>query len=116
VIPAGSAPVVDVARLLGVAPPSEAGPSRVGRFVTVAAHGQGRPVSLAVEEVRGIRALARAELDTLPALLGAVDLRGARAMGAVDGELLLILETTRLVPETVWSSLSGAGVQGAPTT
>jgi purine-binding chemotaxis protein CheW len=109
------APVVDVARLLGVTAPSEPRPSRIGRFVTVAAHGHGRPVSLAVEDVRGIGALARADLDALPPLLGAVDVRGARAIGAADGELLLILETTRLVPETVWSHLSRAGVEGALT-
>jgi len=107
--------VVDVARLLGVTPPSEPRPSRIGRFVTVAAHGHGRPISLAVEDVRGIRALARAELDALPPLLGAVDARGARAIGATDGELLLILETTRLVSEAVWSQLSRAYAEGAPT-
>jgi len=109
------APVVDVARLLGVTPPNEPRPSRIGRFVTVAAHGHGRPISLAVEDVRGIRALARAELDALPPLLGAVDARGARAIGATDGELLLILETTRLVSEAVWSQLSRAYAEGAPT-
>lgn len=110
------APVVDLARLLGVTAASAPRPSRIGRFVTVAAHRDGRPVSLAVDEVHGIRALARAELDALPPLLRAVDVRGARAIGAVDGELLLVLETTRLVPATVWSNLSQAGVEGAPAT
>ncbi|HEY8926452.1 MAG TPA: chemotaxis protein CheW [Polyangia bacterium] len=105
-------PVVDVARLLGAAAARDPRPNRIGRFVTVAAHGHGRPVALAVEEVRGIRALGRTELYALPPLLGAVDVRGARAIGAADGELLLILETSHLVPETVWSSLSRAGVEG----
>jgi len=105
------APVVDVARLLGSTTPAAAGaerPSRVGRFVTVAAHGHGRPVSLAVEDVRGIRALGATELGALPPHLGAVDVRGARAIGAIDGELSLILEATRLVPDTVWAQLSRA--------
>ena len=113
------APVVDLAQLLGVTIAGarrEPRASRIGRFVTVAAHGQGRRLSLAVEEVRGIRALTPAALGTLPPLLRAVDARGAGAIGALDDELLLILETTRLLPESVWSSLASAGAQGALTT
>jgi len=113
------APVLDLARLLGVTVPAALRDERAGRlarFVTVAAHGHGRRVSLAVDEVRGIRALARAELGELPPLLRAVDARGAGAIGAVDHELLLVLETTRLVPESVWSRVSAAGAEGAPPT
>ena len=107
-----------LARLLGVGRPGAPDgqpPSRIGRFVTVTAHGHGRPLSLAVEEVRGIRALAHAELGTLPPLLQAFDAHGARAIGALDDELLLILETTRLVPESVWSSVSTANAAGGAT-
>ena len=79
--------VVDVAALVG----SDARAPR--RFVTVRA-GE-RPVALAVEAVDGIRALASEEL---PPLLGDAASTLVARIAADAGELLLVLQASRLLP------------------
>lgn len=96
-------PVVDLARLLG-----EHSATRPARFVILKTDG-GR-VALTVSEVIGIRTLEASSLAGLPPLL-----RGARAdlvgaVGALDSQLLLVLEGGRLLPDSAWSELHAASV------
>jgi purine-binding chemotaxis protein CheW len=92
-------PVLDTRLLLGL---PEGEPAR---FVLVQA-GR-RTVALAVDEVVGVDRIATDELGELPSILreagdGVVSLIGSR-----DGELLLVLQSTRLVPDAVWTDLLG---------
>lgn len=89
-------PIVVVGRLLG----HEEG--HVDRFVVVrAGH---RRVGLAVDEVIGVRALSGQMLAGLPPLIA----QGSRAIaeiGALDGELMLVLDAARMVPADVFAML-----------
>jgi len=93
-------PVVDVGALLG-----DGEPPRAARFVSVRT-GQ-RHVALAVEGVLGIRELAAESLSELPPLLGDVGRAAVAHIGALDAELLVVLEAARLVPESLWRMLEG---------
>jgi purine-binding chemotaxis protein CheW len=96
-------PVVDLARLLGQQ--SEATNSR---FVLVRA--DGRHVALSVAEVMGIRTLDARSLEALPPLLlGGAHAEFVTALGALDAHLLLVLESGRILPESVWSDLRVGG-------
>ena len=68
-----------------------------GRWVTVRAGA--RSVALAVEEVLGVAQLAAAGEQGLPPLFQGSAGAGVRALGRLDGELLTILESARVVPE-----------------
>jgi purine-binding chemotaxis protein CheW len=93
-------PVVDLGLLLsGVR--SERG---FGRFVTLKL--AGRAVALGVDGVTGFRALSSARLLALPPLLSALSSQHLAAMGALDAELLVVLQVTRLLSEDVWAQLS----------
>lgn len=88
--------VVDVARLLGVpaAPPA--------RFLTARA-GE-RWIALAVDEVLGVKALAREDMLRLPSLFE----RGGEpiaAVGTIDADLVFLLESSRIVPAALWDRL-----------
>lgn len=95
-------PVVDTGSLLGAAE------SRPTRFVTVRAGN--RLVVLAVDAVLGLRAIADDSLQELPPLLGDSRADLIAAIGAVDSELLLVLRTARVVPESMWAVLELEGV------
>jgi purine-binding chemotaxis protein CheW len=90
-------PVVDTGKFLGV---PETCPTR---FVT--AKVAGRITALAVDAVLGVRALPRASLSELPPLLRDVSAESVMALGVLDASLLLLLETSRMVPEPVWRML-----------
>jgi purine-binding chemotaxis protein CheW len=91
-------PVVDAGAVLGMREPA-----RPTRFVTLKAGG--KPVAVAVEEVLGIRELASASLRELPPLLREAGSEVVSAVGTLDAELLMVLQTARLVPESVWQAL-----------
>lgn len=91
-------PVVDLGALLGASEPSGA-----RRFVTLKT-GE-RRVALAVEGVVSLRELPAGSMGDLPPLLGEDAGGAAAAIGALDGELLVVLRTARLVPEAVWQAL-----------
>jgi purine-binding chemotaxis protein CheW len=95
-------PVVDTGSLLGVTQ------SRPTRFVTVKA-GK-RLVVLAVDAVLGLRAIPPDSLRELPPLLGDARSELIAAIGAIDVELLLVLRTARVVPESTWAALELEGV------
>jgi purine-binding chemotaxis protein CheW len=92
-------PVLDARRLLGSA--TDAKP---GRYVTLAIDAQ-RAAALAVDEVLGVRRVKLETLDALPAVLVGQDNEHVRALGALDSDLLLLLEHTRLLSKDVWNML-----------
>jgi purine-binding chemotaxis protein CheW len=93
-------PVVDAACLIGA---PAAHPSR---FVTLRT-GR-RQIALAVDAVLGVRTLAAAELSALPPLTGAVAGEIVAAIGALDAQLVVVLEAARLVPDAVFELVERA--------
>jgi purine-binding chemotaxis protein CheW len=91
-------PVVDLAILLG-------GPSGgpCTRFVIVRA-GE-RRFALSVETVLGIREFAPTFWGDLPPLLGPASAEFIEAVGALDADAILALETGHVVPGAVWDRL-----------
>jgi purine-binding chemotaxis protein CheW len=87
-------PVVHAGLLLGAA---EASPSRL-----VSLEIGDRRIALAVDAVLGIRALTGDALRALPPLLANASGGAISAVGALDSELLLVLESARLVPDSAW--------------
>jgi purine-binding chemotaxis protein CheW len=93
-------PVVDVSTLLaGVAD------DRIGRFLTM--RGEGRPFSLAVEAVLGMRAVDRTGLRAIPELR-----EPARelvdSVGALGTELLTVLKASRAFSDEMWAGIHQA--------
>ncbi|MGE0431770.1 MAG: chemotaxis protein CheW [Planctomycetota bacterium] len=100
-------PVIDLACLLG-------GRSRTdsyGRFVTVRPPGQRRCAVLAVDEVVDIRRLGAADPsgDTLPPLLSLVAAHAVERMSRLDRDFVLVLDSARLVPDSVWAASDAEG-------
>jgi purine-binding chemotaxis protein CheW len=93
-------PVLDVGGLTG----GHAGSP--GRFVTIGF--DGRTVVLAVDAVIGVQSLHGAGLHDLPPLLDSVDGEMFAAIGTLDAELLVVLDTALLVPDSLWASLTGS--------
>lgn len=91
-------PVVGAARLVG-----DGARARAGRFVVLkAGH---RRVVLAVEEVLGVRALGPVSLAALPPLLRDASPDVIVSIGTLDGDLLLVLRSVRMLPDTVFEAL-----------
>ena len=91
-------PVVDAGLLLS------GSDTRARRLVTLAFGG--RTIALAVEEVIGIRSLDNEAVRMLPPLLQNTAGDAVEAIRALDGELLLLLDTARLIPEALLDELS----------
>jgi purine-binding chemotaxis protein CheW len=91
-------PVVDAGRLLGAAEQP-----RLTRFVTIKV-GE-RRAALAVGAVVGVWSLAATSLDELPPLLREASGDVVAAIGRLDADLLLVLRSARIVPESVWTAL-----------
>ena len=79
-----------------------------GRFITIRAGKE--QIALTVDSVLGVHRIATASLQDLPMLLKDADNKAVSAIGAVDAELLLILNAARLVPDGLWQLLSNSGV------
>jgi purine-binding chemotaxis protein CheW len=91
-------PVVDAATLLS------GDASHPTRFVTVKSGS--RRIALAVDAVVGVREIPRGSLDALPLLFqNAAALDAISAVGTLDADLLLVLRSTRLIPEECWAAL-----------
>jgi purine-binding chemotaxis protein CheW len=98
------APVVDAERLLKpAAAPSPPMISSPGRFVSLKL-GE-RTAVLAVDAVLDIRPLAAGIAADIPPLLREAGIEQMAVIGALDTQLLLVLEAARLVPEPVWSAI-----------
>jgi purine-binding chemotaxis protein CheW len=93
VIRGASVPVVDAGALLG----GEAAPHPPRRFLRLRIGA--RSVALAVDAVVGVRSLTAKVLGVLPPLLGEAGRDLIAALGAADGEFLLVLQTARLAAD-----------------
>ncbi|PRC95178.1 chemotaxis protein CheW [Solimicrobium silvestre] len=96
-------PVVNLAGLLGGA--TDTG---VTRYVTVRLGN--RLVAFAVGSVVGVSQLAADVIDGLPPLLGEADRSIVAAIGTLDSNLFLVLEASRVIPESVWQVLDARGM------
>jgi purine-binding chemotaxis protein CheW len=91
-------PVVHLGELLG-----ESTLSTPTRYITLKL--DRRIVALAVDSVTGVMQLATDAVALLPPLLRAARSEMISMVGTLDNELLLTLETTKLIPETLWQQL-----------
>jgi len=101
-------PVLDARALLGSddgAPP--------GRCVSLRwqARGVRRAIALAVDAVLGVIELDGGQLGELPPLLRSASGQALGAIGAVDSDLLLLLQHTRVVPYALWRALEAREVE-----
>jgi purine-binding chemotaxis protein CheW len=98
VIRGAPVPVIDLARLLANASGADA-----ERLVMVRTGV--RQVALAVAAVIGIRALPAATAHELPPLMRETDAAPVSAIGALDTELLHVLQSVQLLPDEVWRAI-----------
>jgi purine-binding chemotaxis protein CheW len=99
-------PVLDAQRLLGADVEAQARQ----RYVTI--RWGARSAALAVDAVVGVRHVDASQLAELPALLREPRNELVSCLGTLDRELLVILERSRLLPDSVWDTLDAeAGVQ-----
>ncbi len=84
-------PVIDTASLLGQDAREQA------RFVVVRAGA--RTVALLVDAVIDVRSFDSATFSELPPLVRAITHDNVQAIGALDRELFVVLDTGRIVPE-----------------
>jgi chemotaxis signal transduction protein len=76
------------------------------RFVTVRT--KRADVVLAVEDVLGVGSLADAALRDLPPLTKSSHAESVTAVGARDHDLLFVLDSVRLIPESLWDRMATA--------
>ncbi|MBL8950485.1 MAG: chemotaxis protein CheW [Myxococcaceae bacterium] len=95
------APVVDLARLFG----SE-GAAAPTRFVALRL--SGRQLALAVTHVAGVRGVDPTTLEGVPAIAGELEASVTEHLGTADAELLVVLQATKLLPESVWQVMPPA--------
>ncbi|MGE0869936.1 MAG: chemotaxis protein CheW [Kofleriaceae bacterium] len=98
VIRGAPTPVIDARALVGL---PHAQPTR---FVTIKTGA--RIAALAVDAVLTIRSLPPTMLGAVSALLGEATAESTRAIGALDADLLFVLDATRLVPDGVWTTIA----------
>jgi purine-binding chemotaxis protein CheW len=90
-------PVVDARKLLGI-------PGAVAtRFVIVRA--ASRRVALAVDAVLDVRRIEADALQGLPPLLRGAQRELVSAIGALDDELLIVLDSARVLPDDSWRAI-----------
>lgn len=77
------------------------------RFITVKA-GE-RHIALAVTSVEGLRYLPRKVMGEIPPLLSDARAHAVAAIGALDSNLLMVLNASHIVPESVWVAIQNAG-------
>jgi purine-binding chemotaxis protein CheW len=104
VIRGAPVPVVDLPKMLG-----GSDVSRTGRFVVVKLGA--RRIALGVAEVIGLRTLEPSSLEALPPLLEASRSEFIGALGSLDAQLLVVLQSARVLPESAWAVLRGGGTE-----
>jgi purine-binding chemotaxis protein CheW len=93
-------PVLELARLL------DGDSETTARFITVKI--ADRQIVLAVGAVLGVEAVASAALQQLSPLLGVANAQTIGAIGAIDSQLLLLLNAARLIDDAT-NIVSAAG-------
>ena len=104
--PLRATPVVDLAGVWGRAGDERPEPAAAARWVALRV--RDRMVALAVEAVLAIRSLDAARFTALPPLWQGPHSPAVAALGALDRELFIVLETARLLPDA--DKLSGGEV------
>jgi purine-binding chemotaxis protein CheW len=92
-------PVIDVARLLGGAD------APVVRFITVGT--ERGSIAFATGPILGLRPTVTGTDRHHTRLLGVVPARLVAAIGTVDNEPLIQLQSMRMVPDEVWAAAAG---------
>lgn len=95
-------PIVDLAALLG----AEDG---AGGRMFVAMRCGAKRYCLEVDEVVGISDIDVGKLEKAPPLLSGVMAEYVERLAVLDGQVLVTLETARLIPQEVWHSLAEQG-------
>jgi purine-binding chemotaxis protein CheW len=95
-------PVVDASSLLS------GHASHPTRFVTLKT--ARRRIALAVDAVVGVVEIPPGSLSPLPPLFQNDSSDAVSAVGTLDVDLLLVLESARLIPEELWAVLEGGCV------
>jgi len=106
-------PVISLARLLGnnhVTAPAAAPSTESSRFVSLKLGA--RRAALAVDQVIGIRSIDAANMQDMAPLLERLEHGTIGDITTLDRELLLVLQASRLVPDSIWANWAG---QGAPS-
>jgi purine-binding chemotaxis protein CheW len=104
VIRGKATPVIDVAALLSGEP--AAPPLHAGRFVTLRV--AVRAIALSVDAIIALQAPGRAAFEALPPLWRGSRPPAVAELATVDRELLLVLETARLLPDA-WAGAHAGG-------
>lgn len=65
-----------------------------------------RSIAVAVESVLGIADLSGQVFEGLPPLLKTARTEFIQALGTLDAEFLILLDTARLVPDALWQALA----------
>jgi len=97
-------PVVALSVLFGAEPESDSQRYVLMRIET-------RHVALAVHEVLGMRTLDLALLHEWLPLCRAAHADVIAALGSLDQQLLLVLQTARIVPDAVWQRLAAGEIR-----
>jgi purine-binding chemotaxis protein CheW len=96
------APVIDVARLLGGVP------AEVSRFIAVRT--ERGPMAFATGLIHGVRPVSAESASRHEALLGDARARLVAAVGTIDAEPVLLVQSMRLVPDEVWIATGASTV------
>jgi purine-binding chemotaxis protein CheW len=109
IVRGSAAPVIDAARLLdpSAIPSALTTSPSPARFVSLELGD--RTAVLAVDAVLDVRSLAAGILAQIPPLLRESGKELVSAIGALDTQLLFVLDAARLVPDSVWSEIKTAG-------
>lgn len=94
-------PVLDMRMLLDGLPGDDC-----SRFVVLKMGD--RSVAITVDRVIGMQGVAASDMHELPPLLRTASAALVSAVGAVDRQLLVVLDTARLVPADFWTELASA--------
>jgi purine-binding chemotaxis protein CheW len=97
IVRGGPVPVVVAGRLFGA---EESAPERL-----VVMRAGPRKIGLAVDDVLGVRSFAGDLLQRLPPLFGAEAGEAVSGIGTLDGDLMVVLQAARMVPDEVFAAL-----------
>jgi purine-binding chemotaxis protein CheW len=99
IVRGAAVPVVDLGAVVGTTDLRSS-----SRFVTVRLGD--RIAALAVDDVVGVRDLERARMEEMPPLLRGANADVVQAIGTLDAQLLVVLRSSRILPEEVWDALA----------